>query len=198
MLDGPAAACVDVMLDVINVGSLAISHWKRGTKDGEMNRNESESLDFQVEVVTVYFSDRSRSDIIPAHHVKHRRTVQATSRAMQRPSASSSPPRSPDRPKDLPPRAAAEATRLRLGCRTRREGISSLVPLRRAGRLRHARYHLWTVSTSRSSHVQVLIHRLEYYYSLQTWPEPVRTPLKAALKAKNRGDYDRAEAYFRK
>lgn len=42
------------------------------------------------------------------------------------------------------------------------------------------------------------VYRLEYYYSLQTWPEPIRTPLKAALKARNSGDYDRSEAYFRK
>ncbi|KAL7419671.1 cyclin-like protein interacting with PHO85 [Cryptotrichosporon argae] len=39
---------------------------------------------------------------------------------------------------------------------------------------------------------------LEYYTSLSTWPEPVRTPLKAALKARNRGDYDVARQYFEK
>ncbi|RSH94468.1 hypothetical protein EHS25_004271 [Saitozyma podzolica] len=38
---------------------------------------------------------------------------------------------------------------------------------------------------------------LEYYYALSTWPEPIRTPLKQALKAKNRGDVDRAEVSFR-
>ncbi|EIW69057.1 hypothetical protein TREMEDRAFT_68940 [Tremella mesenterica DSM 1558] len=39
---------------------------------------------------------------------------------------------------------------------------------------------------------------LEYYFSLSTWPEPVRTPLKAALKARNRGDIELAERYFKK
>jgi hypothetical protein len=39
---------------------------------------------------------------------------------------------------------------------------------------------------------------LEYYFTLDTWPEPIRTPLKAAIKAKNRGDWERSETYFRK
>jgi hypothetical protein len=44
----------------------------------------------------------------------------------------------------------------------------------------------------------MLMARLEYFYSLQTWPEQVRTPLKAAIKARNSGDFDRSETYFRK
>jgi hypothetical protein len=43
----------------------------------------------------------------------------------------------------------------------------------------------------------VLIARLEYYYSLQTWPEPIKGHLKLAIKLRNRGDYERSEAYFR-
>ncbi|KAK4686058.1 hypothetical protein P7C73_g4073, partial [Tremellales sp. Uapishka_1] len=39
---------------------------------------------------------------------------------------------------------------------------------------------------------------LEYYFMLDTWPTQVRTPLKAAIKARNSGDYDRSETYFRK
>lgn len=50
----------------------------------------------------------------------------------------------------------------------------------------------------RQTHLRWLIRRLEYYFSHQDWPEPVRTPLKAALKARNRGDYDRSEVYFQK
>lgn len=34
--------------------------------------------------------------------------------------------------------------------------------------------------------------------SLNTWPEHVRTPLKAAIKARNAGDWARSETYFQK
>ncbi|KAI9632409.1 uncharacterized protein MKK02DRAFT_30228 [Dioszegia hungarica] len=39
---------------------------------------------------------------------------------------------------------------------------------------------------------------LEYFFSLQTWPEHIRTPLKAAIKARNAGDWARSETYFQK
>ncbi|ODN80935.1 hypothetical protein L202_03055 [Cryptococcus amylolentus CBS 6039] len=38
---------------------------------------------------------------------------------------------------------------------------------------------------------------LEFYSTLTRWPQPVRKPLRAALKAKMRGDYGKAEQYFR-
>jgi tetratricopeptide (TPR) repeat protein len=38
---------------------------------------------------------------------------------------------------------------------------------------------------------------LEWYFSLQIWPEPIKTPLKKALKARGQGDYDRADEFFR-
>ncbi|KAK8861411.1 hypothetical protein IAR55_002230 [Kwoniella newhampshirensis] len=38
---------------------------------------------------------------------------------------------------------------------------------------------------------------LEFYSTLTTWPKAVRKPLRAALKAKLRQDYNRAEAFFR-
>lgn len=40
--------------------------------------------------------------------------------------------------------------------------------------------------------------RLEYYYSLNTWPQELRTDLRAALKAKNRGEFARSEKYFQR
>lgn len=39
--------------------------------------------------------------------------------------------------------------------------------------------------------------RIEYFYKSQTWPEPIRGYLKSAIKARMRGDYDTAEAFFR-
>ncbi|WVN85832.1 uncharacterized protein L203_100984 [Cryptococcus depauperatus CBS 7841] len=38
---------------------------------------------------------------------------------------------------------------------------------------------------------------LEYYSTLTTWPKTIRKPLRAALKCKMRGDYQKAEAFFR-
>ncbi|OXM76416.1 hypothetical protein C364_05872 [Cryptococcus neoformans Bt63] len=38
---------------------------------------------------------------------------------------------------------------------------------------------------------------LEFYSTLTTWPKEVRKPLRAALKAKLRGDYGKAETFFR-
>ncbi|KAL0252447.1 hypothetical protein I308_101839 [Cryptococcus tetragattii IND107] len=38
---------------------------------------------------------------------------------------------------------------------------------------------------------------LEFYSTLTTWPKEVRKPLRAALKAKLRGDYGKAETLFR-
>jgi len=39
---------------------------------------------------------------------------------------------------------------------------------------------------------------LEWYYAFDTWPAEIRTELKKAIKAKNRGDAVRSEAAFRK
>lgn len=38
---------------------------------------------------------------------------------------------------------------------------------------------------------------VEWYYSLQQFPEPIRTPLKKALKAKYQGEHERADGFFR-
>jgi len=40
-------------------------------------------------------------------------------------------------------------------------------------------------------------HSHQYYFPTSIWPEPIRTPLKAAIKAKNRGDVDQAKVYYR-
>jgi hypothetical protein len=41
-------------------------------------------------------------------------------------------------------------------------------------------------------------YSLEWYYAFDTWPAEIRTELKKAIKAKNRGDSVRSEAAFRK
>lgn len=38
--------------------------------------------------------------------------------------------------------------------------------------------------------------RLEWWYALQIWPQSVRDPLKKALKARNKGDYETSNQYF--
>ena len=40
--------------------------------------------------------------------------------------------------------------------------------------------------------------RFQLYIVDKTWPEPIRTPLRAAIKAKNRGDFESSEANYRK
>lgn len=74
----------------------------------------------------------------------------------------------------------------------------SLISFRRTRRSWYASDDLWTVSCFTSAQRSSLTFRLDYYHSLQSWPEPIRSPLKSALKAKQSGDYDRSEAYFRK
>lgn len=39
-------------------------------------------------------------------------------------------------------------------------------------------------------------NRLEWWYALQIWPQSVRDPLKKALKARNKGDYETSNQYF--
>lgn len=88
--------------------------------------------------------------------------------------------------------------------------VPHLAPLPGTGRCRPLRDDLWTVRQPHLKSLPVpsvsglfaltcahITIRLEYYYALSTWPEPIRTPLKQALKAKNRGDVDRAEISFR-
>jgi hypothetical protein len=85
------------------------------------------------------------------------------------------------------------------------EGITSL---RRAGSAGNVCDHLRTVGVKRSvvavdvnaeiSETPQLSLSLEWYYAFDTWPDAVRTELKKAVKAKNRGDAVRSEAAFRK
>ena len=86
------------------------------------------------------------------------------------------------------------------------EGITSLW---RAGSAGNVCDHLRTVGVNRSvvavdvnaemsSLTPQLSLSLEWYYAFDTWPDAVRTELKKAVKAKNRGDAVRSEAAFRK
>lgn len=78
------------------------------------------------------------------------------------------------------------------------EGVQGVLSIRRSCGIRTPRHDIWIVCRTAHNALLLTISRLEYYYSLQTWPEQVRTPLKAAIKARNSGDFDRSESYFRK
>ena len=78
------------------------------------------------------------------------------------------------------------------------EGIQGVLSVRGSCRIGTARNDIRIVRCTERYALSLTNCRLEYYYSLQTWPEQVRTPLKAAIKARNSGDFDRSESYFRK
>jgi len=78
------------------------------------------------------------------------------------------------------------------------EGIQGILFVRWSCRTGTARNDIRIVRCTERYALSLTNCRLEYYYSLQTWPEQVRTPLKAAIKARNSGDFDRSESYFRK
>ena len=82
--------------------------------------------------------------------------------------------------------------------RRRQKGIQGVVSIRRTCGSRTSRHDIRIVGDIDWNAPLLTSYRLEYYYSLQTWPEQVRTPLKAAIKARNSGDFDRSESYFRK
>lgn len=46
------------------------------------------------------------------------------------------------------------------------------------------------------SSLQLANARLEWWYALQIWPQSVRDPLKKALKARNKGDYETSNQFF--